>query len=111
MSNSRIRKHLKNIKIKSYIRDSWGILQEYGYNQNDVLNCSLGVNPYGSSDITKSQKKIDWDMVSAYPNPSYKRLKEAVTNYWSEISDLKNSEIFFGTGSMGILNILTKLFM
>lgn len=110
MTNLKIRKVLKEVDVISYVRDSWNILKENGYEAENVLNCSLGVNPYGSSPMAiEAVKKIDWDMLSEYPHPNYKDLRESISRYWDDISGFKESEIFLGTGSIGILDTLTKL--
>lgn len=112
MSQTKIRPGLRNIDIKSYVRDSWEILKEHGYKEEEVLNCSLGVNPYGCSPSTvEAAKKIDWDMICKYPNPSYREVKKYVLDYWSDITKFEKSEIFFGTGSITILDTLTKLLL
>ena len=72
----------------------------------------MGVNPYGCSGLAKKvTKNIDWDGMSRYPDPSYNTIKKAITNYWSDVTELNENEIFLGTGSVNVLIKLNRLFI
>ena len=112
MDNIKIRPNLKKLKIESYVRDSWQILQEYGHEIEDVIDCSLGVNPFGySPHITESIDSLNWEGLSSYPKPSYKDLKKSIIYYWSEITEARNTRLYLGSGSIDILATLTRIFI
>ncbi len=72
----------------------------------------MGVNPYGCSGLAKkTTKNIDWDGMSRYPDPSYNTIKKAIINYWSDVTELNENEIFLGTGSVNVLIKLNRLFI
>lgn len=72
----------------------------------------MGVNPYGCSPLAKkATNDIDWKYITEYPNTSYVNIKKSIINYWSNVADLNESEIFLGTGSVGILNVLNRIFV
>lgn len=104
--------NLQNLKTKSYIKDSQAKTKEYDIDDSKIIDCSLGVNPYGSSSLAKEAVcKINWDDVNKYPDPSYTVIKKAIIDSWSNIADIEEDEIFLGAGSIGTLIILNRLFV
>lgn len=107
-----IRPFLRDLQPKSYTKDPWKKLSEYRIKEEDVIDCSLGVNPYGcSSLIKKATNDVDWKYISEYPNTSYFEIKKSIINYWSNVANLDENEIFLGTGSVNILTVLNRLFV
>lgn len=72
-------------KVRDYIEDNFQELPK------DVLDCSLGVNPFEKND-------------NAYPDIQYKKLKRCLLKKFTEINEtLKEENISFGQGTMGII--------
>jgi len=68
------------------------------------LDCSLGTNPFGTSEKVKEKlKNMDIDL-SAYPDVKYSSLRNALADYW----DIDEESIFFGTGSIGCFEKVNK---
>ena len=86
----KIRPVLHDFKPKSYTKDPWEKLIEYNIKKEDVIDCSLGVNPYGCSTLAeKATKNVDWNGMSKYPDTSYSSIKKAIVNFWSDTAELK----------------------
>ncbi|HHV18532.1 MAG TPA: histidinol-phosphate aminotransferase family protein [Thermoanaerobacterales bacterium] len=108
----KIRPVLHDFKPKSYTKDPWEKLIEYNIKKEDVIDCSLGVNPYGCSTLAeKATKNVDWNGMSKYPDTSYSSIKKAIVNFWSDTAELKEEEIFLGAGSVNVLVKLNRLFI
>ena len=79
---TRVRPVLKQIKTATYVCNPKEKLLEYGVSLDDVIDCSLGINPYGCSPMVKNGiTDIDWDRLSKYPDISYADLKEASLSF------------------------------
>ncbi|MDD4569909.1 MAG: aminotransferase class I/II-fold pyridoxal phosphate-dependent enzyme [Tepidanaerobacteraceae bacterium] len=108
----KIRPVLHDFKPKSYTKDPWEKLIEYNIKKDDVIDCSLGINPYGCSILAQNATSdISWEGISKYPTPSYITIKKALINFWSDVADLKENEIYLGAGSVNILIKLNRLFI
>ena len=109
---SKIRPVLHDFRPKSYAKDPWEELAEYKIKKDDVIDCSLGVNPYGCSILVeKATSNIYWEGIAKYPDPSYTAIKKAIINLWSGIAELNENEIFLGAGSVSVLIKLNRLFI
>ena len=71
------------------------------------LDCSLGTNPFGTSEKVKEKlKDLDIDL-SAYPDVRYTHLRNALAGYW----DIDEESIFFGAGTIGCFEKVNKFVM
>lgn len=74
----------------------------------DILDCSLGVNPYGYPEAAaEALKNIDFHMQD-YPHS--KVLFGALCDYWKDFSDVSEDELFFVNGSVSGLYCLNNIF-
>lgn len=104
-------KYLDNLNIKSYVRDPWPILLEYGYNEETVLDCSLGVNPFGPCSSIKDQTfNLNWNDIERYPDPGYPELTTAIIDNWRRHIQLTSENINITSGSSGgLINVVRLL--
>ncbi len=108
----KIRPILHDFQPKSYAKDPWEELSKYEIKKDGVIDCSLGVNPYGCSTLVqKATNSIYWEGITKYPDTSYTAIKKAIINLWSGVAELKENEIFLEAGSVRILAKLTRLFI
>jgi histidinol-phosphate aminotransferase len=108
----KIRPVFHGFKPKSYTKDPWDKLAKHNIKKEDVIDCSLGVNPYGYSILAeKAINNINWEGMAKYPSTSYTAIKKAIVNFWSDIADLKENEIFLEAGSASVLIKLNRLFI
>ena len=95
---SKLRKSLFEVRRESYVKEE--------SIKKDILDCSLGTNPYGfPHEILEGISLHDFDC-SIYPSPYNDSLKEALVEYWKGTFD--KEEVFIGTGSMGCLEKVNK---
>jgi len=89
------------------IKDVKNMGKDYGKDlpKGDYLDCALAHNPFGCSTLVVEElKKLSFHDIHLYPNNDEK-LKEALAELWN----VKNDQIFLGTGSMGCLQKINKL--
>lgn len=109
---NKIRPILHDFELKSYTASPWEKLAGYKVKKDDVIDCSLGVNPYGCSTlIENATDNICWENCSDYPDTSYIAIKKAIIDFWSDIANLSEDEIFLETGSVSVLIKLNRLFV
>jgi len=68
------------------------------------LDCSLGTNPFGTSERVKEKLKNLEIALSAYPDVKYTYLRNALAEYWG----IDENSIFFGCGTMGCFEKVNK---
>lgn len=103
---TRVVNHLIDFETHGYINDETNMKTK----KNNLLDCSLGVNPYGfSKDVIQKFNSHSLDMISNYPDHGYRGLKKAIAAYWKNIISLEEKQIILGAGSIGILNLINKL--
>lgn len=75
----------------------------------DVLDCSLGVNPYGFPEIAMTAfRQFDFHRMANYPHGQ--NAKEAICEYWKEQAGLKPENIVLTDGSIEALYLINGLF-
>jgi len=72
--------------------------------REDLLDCSLGTNPFGTSPRVKQKLKNLEIEISKYPDVHYTELRNALSDYWG----IDKNSIFFGYGSMGCFEKVNK---
>lgn len=83
-------------------------------NNLEFIDCSLGVNPFGYSNYVDSYCELNTFEkfnVSNYPEFPYLNLKNEIVKYWSNHCKLNDINIKFGTGSIGILLNINRIFI
>lgn len=88
-------------------------LGEEGADNTGVIDCSLGVNPYGfSPTITKDIFASVYDELGGYPPHPYTAACKAVAEYFSDIAPtLTPAQISMQSGSMSALRTLNFIFL
>jgi len=107
----RIKGHLPEFERKSYVHDYWRELRKRGVSREELLDCSIGENPFGCSPLVRQAlEEIERSDVEEYPKQEYySKLKEKIAEYWSEVANIKN--ILLGAGSMYVLERINLLFL
>jgi len=107
----RIKSHLLEFERKSYVHDYWRELRKRGVGEKELLDCSIGENPFGCSPLVRQVlKEIKHSDIEEYPKQEhYSKLKEKIAEYWSEVANIKH--ILLGAGSMYVLERINLLFL
>lgn len=94
----KLKRGLFEVETRSYVREE--------DIKDNLLDCSLGTNPYGfPKEVLEEISLEDFDF-SRYPSPHATALKEALVEYWENA--FNEEEVFIGTGSMGCLEKINK---
>ena len=104
-----IKEFYKNFKVRDYMNEE--VLEEQSSNQ--LIDCSLGTNPFIEEKYIKKYIEEYNCEINKYPILEYKLLKSELINFWNEKCNvnLEIHNISFGSGIMGILrNISDFLF-
>ncbi len=105
----KFREHLKAYERLSYVKGDGDNAKDH---DGSLIDCSLGVNPFGCSNTLKEAWAcFDMSVLSRYPDFPYHRLKKDLSEYWSDIARLEDINIKLGSGSMDILEKLNKIFI
>lgn len=106
--NYNVCKHLLNYERESYAEEPGNT----GLNDDSLIDCSLGINPFGYPGLIDEVKEIFFGKyINKYPEVLYSELKSAIIKYWEEAAELKASNIRIGNGSMPILERINKMFI
>ena len=104
----KIKSYLENIKLESYVKDT-----EDDTLSGDIIDCSLGVNPFGFPTILKDKNVNFFNMIDInnYPEFPYSNFKKEIIYYWKDHCNLEQANVKFGTGSIGILLNINRMFV
>ena len=72
----------------------------YGFKKEELMDFSSNINPFGSSEKAKNYIVNNIDMVSLYPDPEYKKLKESISSYCL----CKKENILLGSGATELIS-------
>lgn len=78
---------------------------ELGLKESELMDFSSNINPFGSSMKAKNAVINNIDMVSIYPDPEYKSLKNSISNYCITKSD----NILLGSGATELISSFIKI--
>lgn len=83
-------------------------------NINNLIDCSLGTNPFGSAVTDKATliqliNSMEISYLEDYPH-NHEALTKEILNYWNVDIDSK-TQIFLGGGSIDLLSKATRLFL
>lgn len=105
--NIKMRKHIYDLNRVSYVDESG----ENIYDQKRLIDCSLGVNPFGCSKIISEEKNLfSIESLNNYPQYPYTELRKEISKYWADVAEVSSDNIRLGCGSMGILNTVNMIF-
>ncbi|MGI6575717.1 MAG: pyridoxal phosphate-dependent aminotransferase [bacterium] len=105
-----IKNYLLNLHRESYVNDPEPLLREQGIDRQQVIDCSLGINPFGNSpSLADINNIITPAILREYPEPNAANLVQELCQTWQEIASLTPGNIVIGSGSMGILEKINKL--
>ena len=76
------------------------IQNKYGINKNEIIDLSANVNPIGMPKIN-----ISLDILEHYPDPDYKILTGAISDYLH----ISNKNIIVGNGSTELISLFIKI--
>lgn len=77
---------------------------KYNFNIEDIMDFSSNINPFGASPKALDAIRLNPDLVSIYPDPSYKHLKSSICLYTKTHED----NIILGSGATGLISGFIK---
>lgn len=102
----KIKPYLKHLVRECYLEEHLATKQQ------ELLNCSLGVNPAGAPErVVEAAKQYRWSGICYYPDHTYKDLRERIVEFWSSYADLEIGQIQISHGVSGVLERVTKIFV
>ena len=101
-----INEFYKNFKVRDYMNEE--ILKVA--QANDVIDCSLGTNPFMNENIIKECVKQSTYEINKYPSIEYEKLKEQLLDFWNKQigKTIDKENIAFGSGTMGMLRNISQ---
>ncbi len=101
-----INQYYKNFKVRDYM-DNEALNNQLS---NNMIDCSLGTNPFLEDDIIKKYILESNCEINKYPIIEYESLKDELLKFWEKYSncDLNKKNISFGSGVMGILRNISE---
>ncbi|MGL5067539.1 MAG: pyridoxal phosphate-dependent aminotransferase [Sarcina sp.] len=76
------------------------LCEMYGVDRNELMDFSSNINPFGSSKKAKDYIIENIDMVSLYPDPEYKKLKNSIGSY----CNCNKENILLGSGATELIS-------
>ncbi|MGL5821583.1 MAG: pyridoxal phosphate-dependent aminotransferase [Sarcina sp.] len=77
----------------------------YNVNKEDLMDFSSNINPFGSSNKAKKAVIENIEMVSLYPDPEYKELKNSISKY----CNCKKDNILLGSGATELISSFIQI--
>ncbi len=75
----------------------------------DLLDCSMGVNPYGyPASAAEAFRQFNLDLLADYPHSPV--LRDALCRYWSPFLPISGDMLFFCAGSISGIYCINNLF-
>ena len=96
-----IRSFLWGFRKSSYVKEELEPVEV-------LVDCALGVNPFGCSPTLFRFLKNNAQALSPYPAYPYLQLRQAISRYWLDTSAVDVREIRVGGGSIAILDMICK---
>lgn len=110
--NFRLKQNIKSFKPEGYVKES-PEQDACSSNEPELIDCSLGVNPYGYSDMVDIlfRDNLQNCDVSSYPLYPYPDLKKAIVSFWKGYCTVSSRNIRFGCGSVDVLRNINRAFI
>lgn len=101
-----IDKHYKNFKVRDYMNEE----ALKSYLTTNIIDCSLGTNPFIEESMIKKYILECSCEINKYPSLEYELLKEELLKFWREnlYNNINKNNIAFGAGTMGILRNVSE---
>ena len=101
-----INEYYKNFRVRDYMNEE--ILKSI--QANDIIDCSLGTNPFINENIIKECVKQSTYEINKYPSIEYEKLKEQLLEFWNKQigKTIDKENIAFGAGTMGMLRNISQ---
>ena len=101
-----INEYYKNFRVRDYMNEE--ILKSI--QANDIIDCSLGTNPFINENIIKECVKQSTYEINKYPSIEYEKLKEQLLEFWNKQigKTIDKENIAFGSGTMGMLRNISQ---
>lgn len=101
-----INEFYKNFKVRDYMNEEILKIAQ----ANDVIDCSLGTNPFMNENIIKECVKQSTYEINKYPSIEYEKLKEQLLDFWNKQigKTIDKENIAFGSGTMGMLRNISQ---
>jgi histidinol-phosphate aminotransferase len=94
-------------EVENYAKAASHLLDE----RKDLVDCSLGVNPYGiSPKVLEHLREFNIDHINLYPESNV-TLKNILLDYWKENIILNESQVHFAHGAMGAVELINKILL
>lgn len=94
----------KNTKKIEHGANLYEISESLGIEKHEIMDFSSNINPYGASRKAKEALIKNIDAVSVYPDPHYKGLKKAISEYCG----VREESIILGSGATELIGALIK---
>ncbi len=101
-----IDEYYKNFKVRDYMNEE----TLKSYLSTNIIDCSLGTNPFIEERIIKRYILEASSEINKYPSLGYELLKDELLKFWKEYlhDDINKNNIAFGSGTMGILRNISE---
>lgn len=101
-----IDEHYKNFKVRDYMNEE----SLKSYLSTNIIDCSLGTNPFIEDSMIKKYILECSCEINKYPSLEYELLKEELLKFWEEYlyNSVNKDNIAFGSGTMGILRNISE---
>ena len=104
-----IDKYYKEFRVRDY-------MDEEGLNNSlrkDIIDCSLGTNPFIDDDLINSYLTESVCEINKYPAVQYELLKEELLKFYNDVlyQGVDKNNIAFGSGTMGTIRNLGQFLM
>ncbi len=101
-----IDEHYKNFKVRDYMNEE----SLKSYLSTNIIDCSLGTNPFIEDSMIKKYILECSCEINKYPSLEYELLKDELLKFWKEhfYNDINKNNIAFGAGTMGILRNISE---
>lgn len=101
-----ISQYYKDFRVRDYMNND----DLENQISNNVIDCSLGTNPFIDEKVLKEHILNCSYEINKYPCVQYEILKEELIKFWGEYlqKNVTKDNIAFGAGTMGILRNISE---